>query len=136
MATKRRKVETVSEIQHRTDLPREAAERMRLNQLAKTNSGEYVTPEKPASHNDQFLILAYTIDGTKVEVYILKPGDYFEGFGGSRHALQVVKTHSLIIRTKGPHGLRDVEYDVHNRDAWNAIFDGYALGLKDPERAK
>lgn len=91
--------------------------------------------EKPANHNDQFRVLSYKLDGTKVEVYILKPGDWFEGFGGSRHALQVSKTHSLILRTTGP-CLRDVEYDVHNKEAWAAIFEGYALSMKDPERAK
>lgn len=73
------------------------------------------------SHNDQFKILEHKVDNYRYEIYLVNPGQFFEGFGGSRHGLQVKKTASLIIRQRGPHGLRDTEYDIADKDAWESI---------------
>jgi len=84
-------------------------------------------------HNDQFKVLEYTTPAdaecskVKVQVYILNPGDVFEGFGGSRHGLAVRKTASLIIRTTAVWGQRDVEYNVNDKEAWKAIQEGHSL---------
>lgn len=76
-------------------------------------------------HNDQYKVMEFVHGVAHVEVYILNPGDYFEGFGGSRHGLVVRKTASLIIRTKHQDwGFRDVEYNVNDKEAWKAIAKG------------
>lgn len=72
--------------------------------------------------NEQFKVLTIKSDGSnRREVYLLNPGDTFAGFGGSRHGLTVRKTASLIVRDVGPHGCRDVEYNLNDADAWRAI---------------
>lgn len=83
-------------------------------------------------HNDQFLVLDFQHKAgatlaTRVQVYILNPGDYFEAFGGSRHGLSVTKTASLIIRVTSPWGMRDVEYNVNDKEAWKAVAEGMNL---------
>jgi hypothetical protein len=51
-------------------------------------------------------------------VYILKAGEHFPGFGGSRHGLTVGKTPSLITRSYAGGGISDTEYDVHDPGVW------------------
>lgn len=73
--------------------------------------------------NDKFLVLEYTVERTRVRVYLLNPGDVFEGFGGSRHGLCVRKTASLIV-SESDHGRRDCEYNVNDKEAWASIQRG------------
>jgi hypothetical protein len=95
------------------------------------------TPTKPADPNAKHLVLQYTNTTEdngktytyKTCVYLLNPGDFFHGFGGSRHARAVTKTASLITRTTGPWGLRDLESDLTCSDAWDAIRNGIAGAL-------
>lgn len=118
MATKR-KLESVASIQARTDLDARAA-KLHQKKLEPTT----VTAVAP-KHNDQYKVMEFVHGVAHVEVYILNPGDYFEGFGGSRHGLVVRKTASLIIRTKHQDwGFRDVEYNVNDKEAWKAIAKG------------
>lgn len=49
---------------------------------------------------------------TRVELYLLNPGDHFPEFGGSRHSLVVKKTASLVVRERSPWSTRDTEYDT------------------------
>lgn len=79
--------------------------------------------------NEKHLVLSYQIDKTKIRVYLLNPGEWFQGFGGSRHAKPVTKTASLIIRYNDNTGLRDHEYDLADKDAWAAIHRGIAMSL-------
>ena len=73
--------------------------------------------------NAKFCILSLDKEKYQQRVYLLNPGDYFEGFGGSRHALRVNKTASLIVRTNGYMGLQDTEYDITRMDVWDSIFN-------------
>lgn len=126
MATKR-KLESIASIQARTDLDARAA-KLHQAKLEPTT----VTSVAP-KHNDQYKVLEFvhgasSSSGVTVEVYLLNPGDYFEGFGGSRHGLVVRKTASLIIRTKHQAwGFRDVEYNVNDKEAWKAVAEGINL---------
>lgn len=52
------------------------------------------------------------------EVYLLNPGESFEGFGGSRHALPIKKTASLIIRSMHGGCINDNEHDITNGGSW------------------
>lgn len=52
------------------------------------------------------------------EVYMLNPGESFEGFGGSRHALPIKKTASLITRSMQGGCISDTEYDITNPSTW------------------
>lgn len=84
-------------------------------------------------HNDQYKVMEFvhgaaSASGVTIEVYILNPGDWFEGFGGSRHGLVVQVTASLIIRTKHEAwGFKDVEYNVNDKQAWKSIAEGINL---------
>lgn len=96
-----------------------------------TNVKTETKPAETADHNVKFLVLSFDVavegGGTyRTRVYLLNPGDHFQGFGGSRHALIVKKTASLITRTTGPWGLRDLESDLACPSAWGAI----NIGLK------
>lgn len=51
-------------------------------------------------------------------VYMLNPGESFEGFGGSRHALPIRKTASLIIRSTQGGCIVDNEHDITDGTAW------------------
>jgi hypothetical protein len=66
------------------------------------------------------------------EVYMLNPGESFEGFGGSRHALPIKKTASLIVRSI-QHGISDTEYDITDGSTWawlaRLINEGPTLGV-------
>lgn len=55
---------------------------------------------------------------TVTEVYLLNPGESFEGFGGSRHALPIKKTASLIIRSTQGGCVSDFEHDVTDGTTW------------------
>lgn len=52
------------------------------------------------------------------EVYLLNPGESFEGFGGSRHALPIRKTASLIIRSMQGGCISDHEHDITDPSSW------------------
>ena len=96
------------------------------------------------------LVLTVTIPGAKYEIHILKPGERFERFGGSRHALfagkdgaMIVREHLLarnkIRRPKPPKiwlarsdlnrqyfryasdQISDTEYEPGNRGVWQSI---------------
>lgn len=80
--------------------------------------------------NDRYLVLdferVYSEPGKtdrkyRYQVYLLPPNTFFEGFGGSRHALMVSKTPSMVVRTRGGGILRDVEYDIGDKGVWQYI---------------
>lgn len=81
--------------------------------------------------NERFRIMTITSTHTdsetgatsthRRELYILQPGQRFEGFGGSRAGLLVTKTASLIIRDIDACGTRDLEVNVNDAHAWFAI---------------
>lgn len=78
--------------------------------------------------NARFRIAKFEINDTKVSVYLLNPGECFEGFGGSKHALPVSKTASLIIRVNSPWDMKDTEYELRGGDnnvTWDWIFNTY-----------
>lgn len=81
--------------------------------------------------------------GTVWEYHILQPGEVFPGFGGSRHGLLVKKTASLVVRERGAHGLRDVEYAINNPKAWHTLRyalanpkDGWTISEEDQKLLK
>ncbi len=66
------------------------------------------------------------------EFHLLNVGDVFDGFGGSKHPLEVGRdfatgakqknpTASLVIRHITPMSTRDRECDIHDADAWRLI---------------
>jgi len=55
------------------------------------------------------------------EIYLLKPGDVFRNFGGSKAGLLVRETPSLIIREISPTGQRDSEHDFNDWGVWSQI---------------
>lgn len=77
--------------------------------------------------NDKHRVLAFEVNSTcKVEVYLVNPGDFFVGFGGSRHSLVPKRTASLIVREIGVMTV-DTEYDVNDVGAWRRIMVAYDL---------
>ena len=72
--------------------------------------------------NDKYKVADFTIEETRIRAYVLKPGQHFERFGGSRHGLVVNKTPSLIVRRSGRWGTEDSEYDVHDVGVWQKLF--------------
>lgn len=54
----------------------------------------------------------------RVEVHVLNAGEFFEGFGGSRHGLVVRETASLITRWISPFDFKDTEWDIHDPRPW------------------
>lgn len=102
-----------------------------MNATAKAEETQaYVDP------NEKFLILSYEVDGHKFRVYLLNPGDWFQGFGGSSAGLVVgenlipgkPKTASLIVR-RIHGGWYDLEVDINNKDTWASIREGYAKSI-------
>lgn len=67
-------------------------------------------------------------DGFVKEIYLLNPGEWFPGFGGSSRGLVVRKTASLIVRDKGPWGTRDHELNLADPDEWAFIASRIACG--------
>lgn len=76
-----------------------------------------------STHNDQFKVAEFKTDALTMTVYMVNPGEAFHGFGGSRHALPVKKTASMIVRTLGPMGLNDCEYDINDKSTWLALMN-------------
>jgi len=76
--------------------------------------------------NERFCIADFKRDGWHTQVYVLKPGDHFDRFGGSSSGLVAQKTPSLIVRQTSAMGTVDTEYDVHNIDMWRRIFTAHA----------
>lgn len=80
--------------------------------------------------NHEPILKARTPDGACwVEVYTLNPGSRLVPFGGSKPGLVVGKTASLVIRTGTGWGIRDVEYDINDKEAWDYIFGSLATGV-------
>lgn len=73
--------------------------------------------------NEKFLVGKFQVGNETKEVYLLNPGDCFQGFGGSSAGLVVKKTASLIVREVGPGGCYDTEYDVNDKKVWGRIFN-------------
>lgn len=73
--------------------------------------------------NDAFLIHTLKTNNEVIKLYLLNPGDWFAGFGGSRAGLVVRKTASLIVRREGPMGTYDTECDINNKQVWQSIFN-------------
>ncbi len=88
--------------------------------------------ENTESQNARYQIADYTIKGHRYRIYVLQPGQYFEGFGGSRHALCVKKTPSLIVRETGHIGISDTEYGVDNLKVWRHYFRWAAVAKAIP----
>lgn len=68
--------------------------------------------------NEKFRIATVKVEDADIDVFILNPGDSFQGFGGSSAGLVVRKTASLITRKRGPHGWSDTEYAINDKSAW------------------
>lgn len=78
-------------------------------------------------------VLTVTLDNELTyEIHMLNPGDVFEGFGGSKHPLVIGRdfatgdrlkkqTASMVVRERGPMGLKDNEYDIHDLRIWRWI---------------
>lgn len=92
---------------------------------------ETVFTSDQSDENDQYKILEFTTPHECVSVYILKPGQTFERFGGSRGGLVVKGNASLIIRAVGRYGSSDVEHDVHNINRWRQLFDGMRNAIEE-----
>ncbi len=98
------------------------------------------TPAVLEDHNKKYEIASWEHEGETTTIYLLNPGDWFDRFGGSRHALPVKKTASLIVRRQSPMGLEDVEHNINDRKLWDNIFRcanmvKYAGGAVDEELA-
>lgn len=76
--------------------------------------------------NEHYKVADFETDNERVQVYILKPGDTFERFGGSRHGLTVSTTPSLIVSITSAGGKRDLEYNLHAVDIWRSIMTAHA----------
>lgn len=73
--------------------------------------------------NSQYEIVSWAGRDAKYSVYVLKPGQCFERFGGSRAGLVVRETPSLIVSRSGRDGVTHTEYDVHDIKVWRNIFE-------------
>lgn len=69
------------------------------------------------------LVLTATIPGAKYEFHMLKPGEHFERFGGSRHALIAGRKGALIVREHmtASDQITDTEYNPADRGVWQSI---------------
>jgi hypothetical protein len=77
-------------------------------------------------------VLTVKLDDLTYEIFMLNIGDVFEGFGGSKHPLTVGRefvtgyrekkpTATMIVRERGPMGLKDTTYDIHDLRIWRWI---------------
>jgi hypothetical protein len=57
----------------------------------------------------------------RMEIHVLKPGQIFEGFGGSRHGIMIRGSPSLILREHLQGQVLDYEFDVDDLSAWRHI---------------
>jgi len=73
--------------------------------------------------NQKFKIGEFKKGSEVKRIYLLNPGDCFQGFGGSKSGLVAKKTASLIVRESGPYGTEDVEYDINKANVWKSIFN-------------
>lgn len=88
---------------------------------------------KSMDSNQQFLIADFTVGDSRKLVYLLKPGDLFERFGGSRHGLLVRKTPSLIVSEIQQGCRNDSEFPQNDRGAWDRIFRAAHRAKYNPE---
>jgi hypothetical protein len=65
-------------------------------------------------------VLTIKASECEIEIHMLNPGQSFEGFGGSRHALVPKKTASIVTRTR-QHGVSDREMDIYDPNFWKWI---------------
>lgn len=54
----------------------------------------------------------------RVEFHLLNAGEFFAGFGGSRHGLVVRKTASLVTRWISPASMKDTEWNIGDPRPW------------------
>lgn len=66
-------------------------------------------------------VMTLELDGLVVEVHMLNAGDRLPYFGGSKSGLVVQKTASIVTRSKGSGGCKDVEYDIYDASVWKWI---------------
>lgn len=85
--------------------------------------------------NEQYKIAEFVAFGKTTRVYILQPGQCFERFGGSSAGLVVRKTPSLIVQQDDQFGRNDIEFDVHDKKAWNIIFEHHKQSCQ-PEQVQ
>lgn len=87
--------------------------------------------------NEATKVLTLKIGPSILEVYMLNPGQRFDGFGGSRGGLTVSKTASLIVRTShGPMSMiRDTELDITDDWFWQTIAKCINAGEPDALKA-
>jgi hypothetical protein len=71
--------------------------------------------------NEKSKVAEFISGSNTTTVYMVNPGDVFHGFGGSRHALSPKKTASMIVRSLGPMGLNDCEYDINDKAVWQSL---------------
>lgn len=64
----------------------------------------------------------------KSELFLLKPGDLFEEFGGSRHGLLVRKTPSVVVSRVLEHSRDDSEYDASDPKVWQWVNERIQAG--------
>lgn len=82
--------------------------------------------------NAKYLVLDYRIKSSRYRAYVLKPGEYFANFGGSRHDLCVKKTPSLIVRSEQAGCMTDTEYGTERRDIWTWLLRWAAVAAAAP----
>jgi hypothetical protein len=71
------------------------------------------------------LVLSIKTDRANFEVHMLNPKEHFPNFGGSKHALVVGKTASMVIRSEYIESgqLVDDECDINDPVIWAWIAD-------------
>jgi hypothetical protein len=85
----------------------------------------------PVDPNARFCVMDFSIKTRRVRIYLLNPGDCFQGFGGSSSGLVVRKTASLIVRDVDNWGCEDTEYDINKADVWGRILNAYRGSLEE-----
>jgi hypothetical protein len=81
--------------------------------------------------NGQFCIKEFSFGGHEYSIYILNPGNCFQGFGGTSGGLVVRKTASLIVRDNHAGGCDDTEYDVNDKKVWARLLTLMATVVED-----
>jgi hypothetical protein len=62
-----------------------------------------------------------TMSDTKYEIHMMKPKEFFPGFGGSSRGLVIGKTASIIVREMSVWGCKDTEHDIDDPWLWGWI---------------
>lgn len=80
-----------------------------------------------AKRNPQQPVLTFKPGDTKIEVFVINPGESFCYDG--KHYFQAGKTASLIYRTVGPGGLHAVEHNLWDAGTWAWIQQWMEAGM-------